>query len=200
MVEECRVEYEGLHLPPVTCTPSFRGMNTFTMARISVNRTAKRQKKQVIGRKMAEKFGVAYKFVYLCSEFVLLGTMQKMVIFFRRALLIAALAMANGAYAAYKPHGSYENPEKRPRRDTLVREVSREVHGFRNRMMTSSLPVEIEKQGRQLCITSKYNQLLPVYRDNGTFYTAFRVAKGTNWLTGLPKGTYIINNRRFTIS
>ena len=67
-------------------------------------------------------------------------------------------------------------------------------------MMTSPLPVEIKQQGRQLCIKSQYNQLLPIYTANGTFYSSMRLTKGTNWLTGLPRGAYMINNRRYTIN
>ncbi len=83
--------------------------------------------------------------------------------------------------------------------DSLMRKepvVNSEVRG---RMMTSPLPVSIRQQGRQICVQSRYNQLLPVYTESGTFYTAFRLCKGTNWLTGLPKGTYLINNRKYTI-
>lgn len=69
----------------------------------------------------------------------------------------------------------------------------------RGRMMSSPLPVTMRQQGRQICVQSRYNQLLPVYTENGTFYTAVRLSKGTNWITGLPKGTYLINNRKFTI-
>ena len=83
--------------------------------------------------------------------------------------------------------------------DSLVHKTTAEVQGMHSRMVSSSLPVQIRQQGRQLCVQTRYNQLLPVYRADGSFYTAFRLSKGTNWLNGLPKGTYIINNRRFTI-
>lgn len=75
-----------------------------------------------------------------------------------------------------------------------------EVPQLRSRMMTSPLPVEIRQQGRQLCIKSQYNQMLPIYTARGTYYSSMRLTKGTNWLTGLPRGAYMINNQRYTIN
>ena len=87
------------------------------------------------------------------------------------------------------------------RTDSLTQNktLSTEPNEMRGRMMTSPLPVTLRQQGRQICVQSRYNQLLPIYTEGGTFYTAFRLSKGTNWITGLPKGTYLINNRKFTI-
>ena len=75
-----------------------------------------------------------------------------------------------------------------------------EVPQLRSRMLTSPLPVEIRQQGRQLCIKSQYNQMLPIYTAGGTYYSSMRLTKGTNWLTGLPRGAYMINNQRYTIN
>lgn len=82
---------------------------------------------------------------------------------------------------------------------TQSKALTSEPDEMRGRMMTSPLPVTLRQQGRQICVQSRYNQLLPIYTEGGTFYTAFRLSKGTNWITGLPKGTYLINNRKFTI-
>lgn len=89
----------------------------------------------------------------------------------------------------------------RMRPDT-IRPISQrvEVPQLHVRMMTSPLPVEIKQQGRQLCIKSQYNQMLPIYTANGTLYSSMRLTKGTNWLTGLPRGAYMINNQRYTIN
>lgn len=70
---------------------------------------------------------------------------------------------------------------------------------MQQRMMSSAMPVTITQQGRRLCVYSRYNQLLPVYRANGMFYQAFRLSKGTTWINGLPRGKYIINGRQYTI-
>ena len=93
-------------------------------------------------------------------------------------------------------------------RDTLSRRAiphylptpAVDLPNLRHRMMTSPAPVEIHQQGRHLCITSRYAQLLPVYNASGTLYSSFRLTKGTNWLSGLPRGSYFINNRKFTIN
>lgn len=77
---------------------------------------------------------------------------------------------------------------------------ARELPDMRHRMLTSAQPVEIRQQGRFLCVTSNYAQLLPIYRASGTLYSSFRLSKGTNWLSGLPRGSYVINNRKFTIN
>ena len=55
-------------------------------------------------------------------------------------------------------------------------------------------------KGRSLLVTSQHVQMLPIYKDNGVFYGLFRLNKGTNWISGLPKGTYIINNAKITVS
>lgn len=110
-------------------------------------------------------------------------------------LLLLCVALGYGAQHAYAVN---QGPEGTA--DSLVHKTpTAEVQGMHTRMVSSSLPVQIRQQGRQLCVQTRYNQLLPVYRADGSFYSAFRLSKGTNWLNGLPKGTYIINNRRFTI-
>ena len=83
---------------------------------------------------------------------------------------------------------------------THLQSAHQELPDIRHRMMTSPQPVEIRQQGRNLCVTSRYNQLLPIYSVNGSLYSSFRLNKGTNWLSGLPKGSYIINNKKFTIN
>lgn len=79
-------------------------------------------------------------------------------------------------------------------------QAQRELPDIRHRMLTSAQPVEIRQQGRYLCVTSRHAQLLPVYSASGTLYSSFRLSKGTNWLNGLPRGSYFINNRKFTIN
>ena len=82
-------------------------------------------------------------------------------------------------------------------RDTL--RMHTELPTIRTRMLMSPWPVQIQQRGRHLCVESERTQLLPVYTVGGSFYTAIRLQRGTNWLGGLPRGTYIINHRRFTI-
>lgn len=83
---------------------------------------------------------------------------------------------------------------------TLVDRDRQEIGDLTMRMVQSAYPININQLGNTVCVKSNYNQVLPVYTENGTFYAAFRLNKGTNWLSGLPRGTYYINNRKITIS
>lgn len=81
------------------------------------------------------------------------------------------------------------------RADTLQqRTSSRDLRGGR-RMSTSAYPVRIEVHGRAVMIHSDHVQLLPIYTRGGVLKMTLRLNKGTNWLTGLPRGNYFINNR-----
>lgn len=71
---------------------------------------------------------------------------------------------------------------------------------IRMRMVHSAFPVQIKVRGKSLQVTSKFNQILPVYNAGGAFYGVFKLNKGTNWINGLPRGTYYINNTKVTIS
>lgn len=70
---------------------------------------------------------------------------------------------------------------------------------LKTKMLNSAFPVTVQLKGNRLCVTSKYVQLLPVYNEKGVFYGMFRLNKGTNWIGGLPKGIYYINNRKISI-
>ncbi len=71
--------------------------------------------------------------------------------------------------------------------------------GVQRRMNTSLYPVQMQVSGRAVLIKSDYNQILPIYTRSGSFYMAMRLNKGSNWLNGLPRGTYFINNRPVTV-
>ena len=68
------------------------------------------------------------------------------------------------------------------------------------KMNTSAYPLEISVTGRAVQIHSDHNQLLPIYTQNGVLYLTARLNKGTNWLGGLPRGHYFINNKPITIN
>ena len=74
------------------------------------------------------------------------------------------------------------------------------THIYKNRCVSSTYPVEVKVRRSALLVTSKHSQMLPVYKSNGVFYGLFRLNKGTNWISGLPKGTYIINNSKVRVS
>lgn len=88
----------------------------------------------------------------------------------------------------------------RRKADTLVVAVSNpEIPSIR-KMISSAFPVQISVSGRAVQILSEHNQLLPIYNGNGVLYLTARLNKGTNWLGGLPRGHYFINNRPITIN
>ena len=127
----------------------------------------------------------------------------------RTALPVMAVVMtlcaatATATADSTRPATQIATPQRTaPQRSDTVRRPATpiEVHDMRSRMMTSPQPVSIRQQGRLLCVESQVPQMLPVYTQSGTFYTAFRLTKGTNWLSGLPRGRYIINNRHFAIN
>ena len=88
----------------------------------------------------------------------------------------------------------------RHKTDTLVVAVPNPEIPSSRKMNTSAFPVQITVMGRAVQIQSDYNQLLPIYTGNGVLFLTARLNKGTNWLGGLPRGRYFINNRPLTIN
>lgn len=85
--------------------------------------------------------------------------------------------------------------------DTVAAASSLHEFDLRNRRMSMSpFPVEIKMMRRALRIRSGHDQLLPIYTSAGTLYMAVRITKGINWLNGLPRGKYFINNQPITIN
>lgn len=66
-------------------------------------------------------------------------------------------------------------------------------------MLQSAHPVKLSVKGRSLRITSRHEQVLPIYTNGGTLYLAMQLSPGVNWLNGLPRGHYRINNRTIKI-
>ncbi len=99
--------------------------------------------------------------------------------------------------------GVCANPPQALPQDSLIYRNEVFGDGFgnlgRGKMAQSAFPVRIKAQGRALCVRSDYNQVLPVYNSCGSFYSLFRLSKGVNWVNGLPRGTYYINNRKIVI-
>lgn len=86
--------------------------------------------------------------------------------------------------------------------DSVERNVtfSEYTHIYKTRRVSSTYPVTIKMMRGALLVTSQHSQMLPVYKGNGVFYGLFRLNKGTNWINGLPKGVYIINNSKVRVS
>lgn len=67
------------------------------------------------------------------------------------------------------------------------------------RMAQSAYPVKLKVKGNSLRVSSKHQQVLPIYTQGGSLYLAMRLTPGVNWLNGLPRGRYRINNRTINI-
>ena len=84
--------------------------------------------------------------------------------------------------------------------DTIPLVEKMRDRGRTERMSCSTFPVKIHTSGRAVQIQSDHNQILPIYTREGAFFMAVRLNKGVNWLNGLPRGHYFINNRPITIN
>lgn len=85
--------------------------------------------------------------------------------------------------------------------DTIAVAAVQDMPGLSvRRMSTSAYPVQMLVVGRAVRVQSPENQVLPIYTSTGGFYMVMRLTKGTNWLNGLPRGRYFINNRTITIN
>lgn len=91
------------------------------------------------------------------------------------------------------------NPPKIEVDTTNLQNQMRDL-GIRQRMSTSAFPIQMHISGRSIRVVSDHKQILPIYTQSGAFYMAMRLNKGTNWLTGLPRGHYFINNRPIRIN
>lgn len=84
--------------------------------------------------------------------------------------------------------------------DTVTLAEKMQDFGRTGRMSCSTFPVKISTSGRAVQVQSDHNQILPIYTRTGAFYMAVRLNKGMNWVNGLPRGHYFINNRPITIN
>ena len=116
---------------------------------------------------------------------------------------ILAILMLVGALlenSAVAPTSFTYNAERTQKRDTTMHLPKREDDRVVSRRMShSAYPVQISVVGNAVRVESPESQILPIYTHAGTFYLIVRLNKGTNWLNGLPKGRYFINNRLIAI-
>ncbi len=102
--------------------------------------------------------------------------------------------------AAEAPAGVSRRKPVSQKRDSIVKVTPRDGEvKVRNKMATSSYPVQLDVVGNAVRVQSPQSQILPIYTANGTFYVFMRLNKGVNWLNGLPRGRYFINNRLLVI-
>lgn len=86
--------------------------------------------------------------------------------------------------------------------DSLTLRIGSPIWGELNpsgKMAQSAYPVKLAVKGNSLRVSSKHRQILPIYTQGGSLYLAMHLAPGVNWLNGLPRGQYRINNRTISI-
>ncbi len=110
-----------------------------------------------------------------------------------RVVLLAIFVLASTAGFADKQN------RRLVQRDSLLVKTATLGEVPSTRMMHSAYPVKMRVIGRSLRISSKYQQTLPIYTQGGTLYLAMQLSPGVNWLNGLPRGRYRINNRTISI-
>lgn len=96
--------------------------------------------------------------------------------------------------------GNTKQHATKPHVDTATLQSQMQDFTPSRKMSTTAFPIELKVDGNVIRISSKHNQILPIYTRGGSFYMAMRLNKGTNWLNGLPRGRYYINNRLVTIN
>lgn len=84
--------------------------------------------------------------------------------------------------------------------DTIATTSVRDIDKLVRHVSISQHPVQMQVIGHAIKVHSPESQILPIYTSDGTFYVVMRLNKGTNWLSGLPKGKYLINNRTININ
>lgn len=125
--------------------------------------------------------------------------MRKSYVFYPLLLMLTAAVLATAAPSARpwskkKKKVTATTPDTIPTADYLA-DIKQS-----GKMVTSTYPVRIRVMLNAVQIQSDYSQILPIYTQSGTFYMIARLNKGTNWVNGLPRGKYFINNLLITIN
>lgn len=110
-------------------------------------------------------------------------------------LLVVLLLCTTNLLADYQQNDSLRS--KKGRINSSINTSEMQMTG---RMHSSAFPVQMEVRGRNVSIVSRHEQTLPIYTQTGTFYMAMHLSKGTNWLSGLPRGSYFINKKLVTVN
>lgn len=118
----------------------------------------------------------------------------------KRILTIFMLIGVLLGMKAATPIGVFSQQSCLAHADTAyVQKQKDESKVVQRKMSHSAYPVRMQVVGNAIRLDSPESQILPIYTQNGTFYLIVRLNKGTNWLNGLPKGKYFINNRLLAI-
>ncbi len=110
------------------------------------------------------------------------------------AFVIALLVMSIPVYA------DADKTKCKPARGSVVTKLHterKELRMYREAM--SAYPVKLSVKGNCLKVKSEHKQILPIYKRGGDLYLAMHLRPGVNWLNGLPRGQYRINNQNIQI-
>lgn len=117
-----------------------------------------------------------------------------------KRLVVRVMAVAVVLLVLLPIEGAVRRKRVTAKQDTIPLADKMQDMGRTGRMSCSTFPVKIHTSGRAVQIQSDHNQILPIYTRAGAFYMVVRLNKGMNWLNGLPRGHYFINNRPITIN
>lgn len=115
--------------------------------------------------------------------------------YFPLYLLMALLSCASILFA-----NSPQTDSLQPKKNDLSHTLRTDEMQRPGRMRSSTFPIQMIVRGRNVSIVSEHEQTLPIYTQMGTFYMAMHLSKGTNWLSGLPRGSYFINRQLVTVN
>lgn len=119
----------------------------------------------------------------------------------RRIITIALIFFIAIQSIASNPTANDRRRKRQVKPDSIALVSNQDISSAaRHRMSCSARPVQLQVVGRTVKVQSPESQVLPIYNSAGAFYLVMRLNKGTNWLNGLPKGKYYINNRAITIN
>lgn len=110
-------------------------------------------------------------------------------------LLVVLLAFASTMLASLQKDDTLQSKDNSSVQMIPVGEMLRS-----GRMHSSAFPIQMMVRGRSVSIVSEHEQTLPIYTQTGTLYMAMHLSKGTNWLSGLPRGKYFINLQLVTVN
>ncbi len=111
---------------------------------------------------------------------------------FMKFVLAMIITMVSVQVMADKSHGKVVA-------DSITIRTSSWSEIPRGKMTQSAYPVKLMVKGNSLRVSTKHRQVLPIYTQGGSLYLAMRLNPGVNWLNGLPRGRYRINNRTINI-
>lgn len=127
------------------------------------------------------------------DNFVRMKTVLSRIQIYWLSLILLCAISANSMFAGDRTTGRMDSLSRKSPNPELKETI-------KNKMASSAFPIKVSVRGKIIRVESNNYQILPIYNKNGVFFSIFRLNKGVNWINGLPKGTYFINNSKIVIS